>query len=74
METDGTGNPRRNVFNSNSALSVDGGTLLGVNLSFFSNGEIFTAATVGAVSCDIGSDLFCDGTEIKTSTTCGLCP
>ena len=63
-----------NVFNFDAHLFVDGGTLLGVNLSFFSNGEIFNGADVGAVGCGIGSDLFCDGSVTRTGSSCGLCP
>ena len=78
-------NPVLNFVSRNSTLrladrNLPGGVtipsaLLGLtDFSEFSNGVVVGAGSVGDLTCSTGADVFCGGTIIKTSSSCGLCP
>ena len=75
QDVDQTANPLNNVVNRSSTLTINDTTLVGpTHLRIFSNGEVINGSGLGVLTCSTGSDIFCDGTETKTSSTCGLCP
>jgi Right handed beta helix region len=44
-----------------------------LDLQTFGNGVV-TDSTVGTLDCATGANLVCEGTVVKTSSTCSLCP
>ena len=70
-----TANLVRNIAFQDSHVEIRGGTLVGdTQLTGFSNGTAEGAPTLGTVTCDRGGDLYCDGSETKGGSSCGLCP
>ena len=54
---------------------INGGTFLGdTRMTGFSSATAENSATFDTITCDRGGDLYCDGSETKTGSTCGLCP
>jgi len=65
-----------NSFGGDSLLETENNTtILGVLLGTFSNG-LFAGGNIGNLSCEGGSDAFCDGVAPTNagSTGCPLCP
>ncbi|MGH9363543.1 MAG: right-handed parallel beta-helix repeat-containing protein, partial [Thermoanaerobaculia bacterium] len=59
---------------ADSTLTVANSSLARpLNLQTFGNGVI-TDSTVGTLACATGADLACQGTVVKTSSSCSLCP
>ena len=70
-----TANPIGNLATDDSHLKIVGGEFLGDTLlSGFSDGTAEGSPIFDTISCDRGGDLYCDGSEAKTSSSCGLCP
>lgn len=70
-----TANPVQNRVSEASHLAITGGSYLGDTLlTGFSNGTAEGSPTFDTISCDRGGNLFCDGSETKTASACGLCP
>lgn len=70
-----TSNVSGNLVTDDSHLRIVGGTFIGVTrLTGFSDGTAEGAPSFDSVTCDRGGDLFCDGSETKTGSSCGLCP
>jgi len=77
-DTAQTSSPGDNDIRGQVTLQLRGSTLLGTTrLALFSNGQVFPGlgpAALGDLACETGSDLFCDSSTSKASSSCGLCP
>jgi hypothetical protein len=70
-----TANIVQNRASEDSHFRIDGGTFVGDTLlTGFSTGTTEGSPTFDTVSCNRGGDLFCDGSETKSGSSCGLCP
>ena len=70
-----TSNPFGNYLGQGSFVAVNASSLAGsTQLRGFSQGSIANGAHLGDLSCGTGADVTCDGSETKSSSSCGLCP
>lgn len=70
-----TANPIQNRMSEASHLAITGGSFVGdTYLTGFSNGTAEGSPSFDTISCDRGGDLYCDGSETKSGSSCGLCP
>ena len=59
---------------TDSTLTVTASSLARpLDMQTFGNGVV-TDSTVGTLACATGANLVCEGTVVKTSSTCSLCP
>lgn len=79
IDCDQTANPGVNRIDADTTFELFGGTLLGTTrLTAFSNGQVsfglLGPPTLGDLECFGASDIICDGSEVKASSTCSSCP
>lgn len=64
-----------NLIRDDSTLILDGTEFIGqTTIETFANGQALNNSTLGELDCNSGGVFFCDGSESKGVSTCGLCP